>query len=296
MKRQSRIAAEIAWSAGGVSTIRKARAARTAAYVLLIAGAGIYLLPLLWMFTTSLKSSQGVLSFPPEFIPSTFHWENYPDGWKALPFTRFTINTVLVTGLSVIGTLISCILPAYAFARLKTRGRGAIFAITLATMMIPAEVLLVPQFIMFSKAGMVNTLWPLILPAWFGNAFYIFLLRQFFLTIPQELDDAARIDGASDWRILWSIILPLSKPPLVAVTVFSFVANWNNVIGPIIYLRSLDKYTLAVGLKLFQGQHVTDYNHMMAVSLITIAPIVVVFLLVQRAFIQGATLTGMGGR
>lgn len=271
-------------------------ARRTTAYVLLGAGAVVYLLPLLWMFTTSLKSSQGVLSFPPQFFPSEFNWKNYPDGWGALPFTRFTVNTVLVTALSVLGTLVSCTLPAYAFARLRARGRGVLFTATLATMMIPAEVLLVPQFVMFSKLGMVNTLWPLFLPAWFGTAFYIFLFRQFFLTIPRELDDAARIDGASDLRILWSIILPLSKPPLVAVTVFAFVANWNNIIGPIIYLRSMDKYTLAVGLKLFQGQHVTDYNHMMAVSLLTIAPIVVVFLLVQRAFVRGVALSGMGGR
>ncbi|WP_205629553.1 carbohydrate ABC transporter permease [Jiangella muralis] len=264
--------------------------------MLLIAGAAVYLLPLLWMFSTSLKSSQDVLSFPPQFFPTSWLWQNYPEGWNTLPFGRFTVNTVLVTVLAVVGTLISCVLPAYAFARMRARSRGFLFALTLATMMIPGEVLLVPQFIMFSEAGLVNTLWPLFLPAWFGTAFYIFLLRQFFLTIPRELDDAARLDGASSLRILWSIILPLSKPPLVAVTVFAFVANWNNVIGPIVYLRSLDKYTLAVGLRLFQGQHATDYNHLMAVSMLTIIPIVVVFLLLQRAFIQGVALSGMGGR
>lgn len=272
------------------------RVQRIFAYLLLFAGTIIFILPLMWMLTTALKTAQGVTAFPPEFFPSSFEWRNFPEGWTALPFTRFWLNTVLVTSMAVTGNLISCTLPAYAFARLRSRNRSWMFVAMLATMMIPVEVTLVPQFILFSELGMLNTYWPLILPAWFGYPFFIFLLRQFFLTIPAELSDAARIDGASDLRILWSIMVPLAKPALAAVTVFAFVGNWNNLLGPLIYLRSRENYTLALGLKLFQGQFLTQYNQMMAVALLTILPIIVVFLLAQRAFVRGVTLTGMGGR
>jgi ABC-type glycerol-3-phosphate transport system permease component len=272
------------------------RVQRTFAYVLLIAGSVVFLLPFMWMVTTSLKTSKGVLSFPPQFIPHTFQWQNYVDGWTALPFNRYLLNTIFVTALAVIGNLISCTLPAYAFARLRARGRPIMFAAMLATMAIPAEVTLVPQFILFTKAHMVNTYWPLILPAWFGYAYFIFLLRQFFMTIPRELDEAARIDGASDLRILWSIILPLSRPAIAAVAVFAFIGNWNNLLAALIYLRSQDKFTLALALNLFHGQYLTQYNQMMAVSLVTILPIVVLFFIAQKAFIRGVTLTGMGGR
>ncbi|GAA5063300.1 carbohydrate ABC transporter permease [Thermocatellispora tengchongensis] len=269
---------------------------RLLAYLLLCGGAVVYLLPFLWMVTTALKSGDEVLAFPPEFVPSSFEWHNFPDAWTQLPFTRFLVNTLLITVLAVTGTLVSSILPAYAFARLPARGRGIMFAAMIATMMIPAEITLVPQFLMFTELGMVNTYWPLVLPAWFGYAYYIFLFRQFFRTIPQELSDAARIDGASHARILWSIMLPLAKPAIAAVTVFSVIGNWNNLLGPLIYLRDQDKYTLAIGLSLFQGQYTTAYHHMMAVSTLTIVPIVVLFFLAQKAFVRGITLTGIGGR
>jgi ABC-type glycerol-3-phosphate transport system permease component len=277
-----------------IHTVRKLQ--RAFVYVLLAAGTVIFILPFLWMLTTSLKTSRGVLTFPPQFFPTSFEWPNYPEGWSALPFNRFLLNTLLVTTLAVVGNLISCTLPAYAFARLRARGRPIMFAAMLATMAIPAEVTLVPQFILFTELHMVNTYWPLFLPAWFGYAYFIFLLRQFFMTIPRELDEAARIDGAGDLRILWSIILPLSKPAIAAVTVFAFIGNWNNLIAPLIYLRSQEKYTLALGLKLFQGQFITQYNQMMAVSIITLLPIVVLFFIAQKAFVRGITLTGMGGR
>lgn len=269
---------------------------RVFAYVLLVAGAIVFVLPFLWMLTTSLKTARGVLTFPPEFLPTSFEWRNYVDGWTILPFGRYLLNTLLVTVLAVAGNLVSCVLPAYAFARLRARGRPIMFAAMLATMAIPAEVTLVPQFILFSELGMVNTYWPLILPAWFGSAFFIFMLRQFFLTIPRELDDAARIDGASDLRILWSILLPLSKPAVATVAVFAFIGSWNNLLGPLIYLRSQEKYTLAIGLNLFHGQYVTHYNQMMAVSILTLLPVVVLFFIAQKAFVRGITLTGMGGR
>lgn len=263
-------------------------------YFLLIVGAVVFLLPFMWMITTSLKPGQQVFTFPPQFLPTSFEWHNYIDGWTVLPFTRFLLNTVLVTGAAVLGNLVSCTLPAYAFARLRARGSGILFALMLATMMIPGEVTLVPTFILFSKIKMLNTLWPLILPAWFGYPFSIFLLRQFFLTLPRELDEAARLEGASNLQILVKIILPLSKPALATVAIFAFVGNWNNLLGPLIYLRSTDMFTLALGLNLFNGQYVTFYNQLMAVSVLTILPIVVTFFFAQQYFIRGVTLTGVG--
>lgn len=272
------------------------RRARVVIYALLVLGAAVFVLPFLWMISTSLKSSREVFTFPPHLFPSAAHWSNFPDGWRALPFTRFLINTVVVVAGAIIGNMISCILPAYAFARLNGRGKNVAFAMMLATMAIPVEVTLVPTFIFFSKLHLVNTLWPLILPAWFGYAYFIFLLRQFFLTLPTEYAEAARIDGAGYLRTLWYIILPQSKPAVATIAVFSFVGNWNNLLAPIIYLRTQDKFTLAVGLQLFQGQYTQQYNQMMAVSLVTILPIMVVFVLAQRSFLGSGSLTGLGGR
>ena len=267
---------------------------RLAVYLLLLVGAAIFLLPFLWMISTSLKPSREVLVFPPQFLPSSFEWHNYIDGWLALPFTRFLLNTVLVTAAAIAGNLISCTLPAYAFARLRARGSGILFLLMLATMMIPVEVTIVPIFILYSKIHLTNTLWPLFLPAWFGYPFSIFLLRQFFMTIPRELDEAARLEGASRLQILTKIILPLSKPVLGTVAIIAFVGNWNNLLAPLIYLRTTDTFTLALGLNLFYGQSLTAYNQLMAVSVLTILPIIMIFFFAQRYFIQGVTLTGVG--
>lgn len=270
------------------------RLRRLLIYLLLIVGAAIFILPFMWMVSTSLKPSKEVLVFPPQFLPSSFQWQNYIDGWLALPFTRFLTNTVLVTAAAIIGNLISYTLPAYAFARLRARGSRVFFLLMLATMMIPVEVTIVPTFILFSKVHLVNTLWPLFLPAWFGYPFSIFLLRQFFMGIPYELDEAARLEGASSLQILTKIILPLSKPVLGTVAIIAFVGNWNNLLAPLIYLRSTNTYTLAIGLSLFYGQSVTAYNQLMAVSVLTILPIVVVFFFAQKYFIRGVALTGAG--
>jgi multiple sugar transport system permease protein len=274
----------------------KMKAWRTSIYVMLVLGAVVFVLPFLWMVSTALKDSREVFTFPPTFLPASLQWHNFVDGWTVLPFTRFLLNTLLITALAVIGNMVSCILPAYAFARLEARGKKVAFALMLTTMMIPVEVTLVPTFVAFSRLGMVNTFWPLILPAWFGYAYFIFLLRQFFMTIPKEYDEAARIDGAGYFRVLWSIVLPQAKPAIATVAIFAFVGNWNNLLAPIIYLRSQEKFTLALGLQLFQGQYQTFYNQMMAVALITLLPILVIFLLAQRTFIQGANLSGIGGR
>jgi multiple sugar transport system permease protein len=265
-------------------------------YALLLGLAVVFLLPFMWMVSTSLKLSQDVYTYPPTFLPNSFEWRNYVIGWNTLPFNTFLRNSLVVTVANVIGNLISCSLVAYGFARLRARGRDVLFLLLLATLMIPREVTIVPRFLLFKEVALVNTLWPLILPAWFGYPFFIFLLRQFFMSIPQELDEAARIDGASSLRILLTIILPLSKPALATVAVFAFIGNWTNVLDPLIYIRSQDLYTLALGLNLFRGVNLIQMNLLMAVSIVTLVPVLVVFFLSQRLFVQGVTLTGMGGR
>jgi multiple sugar transport system permease protein len=279
------------------ASLRSQRLLRTVlVYALLLGLSAMFLLPFLWMVSTSLKQQQDVFSYPPSFFPNSFEWRNYIDGWTILPFTTFLVNSLIVTLSNVVGNLISCSLVAFGFARLRARGRDVLFLLLLATLMIPREVTIVPRFLLFSQLGLVNTLWPLILPAWFGYAFFIFLLRQFFLSIPQELDDAARIDGASTLRILVEIILPLSGPALATVAIFAFIGNWTNLLDPLIYLRSQELYTLALGLNLFRGVNFTQFNLLMAVSIITLIPVLVVFFLSQKLFVQGVTLTGMGGR
>ena len=196
----------------------------------------------------------------------------------------------------MVGNLLSCSLVAFGFARLRARGRTLLFLLVLGTMMIPNEVTMVPRFILFKELHWVNTLLPLTVPAWFGYAFFIFLLRQFFMSIPRELDEAAHIDGASYFRIYWNIILPLSKPALGAVAIFAFIGNWNNLLDPLIYLRSQNLYTIALGLNLFLGQYVTVVNQLMAVSILALLPILIIFFFAQKVFVQGVTLSGMGGR
>jgi len=265
-------------------------------YALLIGLAIPFILPFGWMIATSLKKPEDVFTYPPTFFPNSFEWRNYIYGWTVLPFNTFLKNSLIVTLANVVGNLISCSLVAYGFARLRGRGRDFLFLLLLATLMIPREVTIVPRFLLFQRVGLINTLWPLILPAWFGYPFFIFLLRQFFMSIPQDLDEAARIDGASALRILTSIILPLSKPALATVAVFAFIGNWTNILDPLIYIRSQELYTLALGLNLFRGVNLIQYNWLMAASIITLLPVLVVFFLSQRLFVQGVTLTGMGGR
>jgi ABC-type glycerol-3-phosphate transport system permease component len=265
-------------------------------YALLLVLSVAFILPFMWMISTSLKQSRDVFTFPPSFLPNSFEWRNYIAGWTVLPFNTFLRNSLIVTCANVVGNLISCSLVAFGFARLRARGRDLLFLFLLATIMIPREVTIVPRFLLFKQVGLVNTLWPLILPAWFGYPFFIFLLRQFFMSIPHELDDAARIDGASSFGIFTNIILPLSKPALAAVAIFAFIGNWSNVLDPLIYIRSQDLYTLALGLNLFRGVNLTQFNLLMAVSIITLLPVLIVFFVAQKLFIQGVTLTGMGGR
>ncbi len=262
-------------------------------HAILIAGGIVLMLPLAWMLSTALKDLGSVMLIPPQWIPDVAHWSNFVDVFQTTPFARYVLNTFIVTILSVIGKVLSCSLVAYSFARMRWRGRNILFLIMLATMMLPSQVTLIPQFVMFRYLGWIDTYVPLILPHWLGGPFLTFLLRQYFMTIPRELDDAARIDGASYLGIFWRIILPLSKPELAAVAIFTFNASWNDFLGPLIYLHSPDKYTLAMGLRAFQDQYVTQWNLLMAASLMAIIPVVVIFFFAQKYFIQGIVFTGI---
>lgn len=269
---------------------------RAALHAVLIAGSLLFLLPFLWSLATSLKAEGDVFAFPPQWIPDPAVWRNYPDALTALPFDRYAINTLLLALGRIVGILLSCSLVAFAFARLRWKGRDVLFFVLLATLMIPPEVTLVPQYILFSKLGWVDTYLPLIVPAYFAdNAFFVFLLRQFFLTIPRDLDDAARIDGAGWFEVYRRIILPLSAPALTTVAIFAFQNNWNAFLQPLIYLQNRDLYTVGLGLSLFQEQYYTSWTLLMAASVAVMLPVLVVFFLLQRRFVQGVTFTGIKG-
>lgn len=266
-------------------------------YGLVLPGAVFFVIPLLWMLSTALKDPKQIFIFPPQWIPNPVRWDNFVQGWTAyLPFNRFLLNSLIITTGNIIGNLISCSLAAYAFARLRARGKEFFFALVLATMLLPTEVTIIPQYVLFTRLGWNDSCLPLMVPPWFGWPFFIFLLRQFFLGIPHELDEAARLDGASSWRILWNIIVPLAKPALATVVIFAFIGNWNNFLPPLIYIRSTNLQVLAVGLNMFRGAYgPTNYHHMMAVALLVLLPVLVVFFFGQRLFVRGIALTGIKG-
>jgi multiple sugar transport system permease protein len=265
-------------------------------YALLLVLGLVFLLPFLWALSSSLKPAGAGIKFPPEFIPSEFVWGNYPRVFEMIPFMSFFQNSVFVTGMAVLGELLSASLVAFSFARLRFPGRDALFVLVLATMMIPYPVTMVPTFLLFKNLGMVNTHLPLILPPWFGPAFSIFLLRQFFLTINTELDEAAKVDGGSEFLIYRRIIMPLSKPALATVAIFGFVGNWNDFLGPLIYLSEARLYTLALGvnyLRSFRGGG--ELPIQMAASVMFVAPCILLFLIAQRYVVEGIVTTGLKG-
>ncbi len=255
------------------------------------------ILPLLWMFASSLMPLAQIGRWPPEWLPNPVMWENYG---KALHFWRFADglrNTLLVTAFTMLGHLLSSALVAYGFARLRFPGRDLLFVVLLSTMMLPFAVTMVPLFLFFHRLGWINTFLPLIVPAYFGSPFYVFLLRQFFTTIPQEITDAARIDGAPEGTIWWRVILPLAKPAVIVVAIFSFQGAWNDFMGPLIYINDERLNTLALGLYRFRampGQG-SLFNEMMAASTLMVVPMLAVFGLFQRQFVQGVVLSGIKG-
>ena len=267
-----------------------------AAYAILLPGACVVLLPLLWMISTSLKDPSQTYQWPPRWIPDPIQWDNYPLGWATRDFWLATYNTLQITILGLVGSLAASSLVAYGFARLRGPGRDFLFGLVLATMMLPGQVTMIPTFILFRYLGWVNTLKPLWVPSFFGGgAFNIFLLRQFFLTIPLELDDAARIDGCGTFGIYWRILLPLCKPALASVAVFHFMSSWNDFMGPLIYISSQKLWTLSLAIRSMQGQFYTELGPLMAVSFIVLIPCIAVFFFAQQYFIEGIVTTGTKG-
>jgi len=269
-----------------------------ATYLMLIGLSLVMLLPFLWMVSTALKPHASVFSIPPEWFPRPWVWRNFVDALTFLghPVHLYAWNTIVISVLGVAGVLISSSLVAFGFARLEFPGRDTLFVIVLGTMMLPPAVMMVPKFILFRELGWLDTFKPLIVPFWFGAPFHIFLLRQFFLSIPKDLDDAARIDGASSFQIYWHIILPLSKPALATVAIFAFVYHWNDLLEPLIFLSSQENWTLALFLASFQGYMlVPRWNLLMAASTVLVLPLLVLFFFAQRLFIGGITITGMKG-
>ena len=265
-------------------------------YGLLVVFGLCFILPFAWMVSTSFKEPGQAFQFPPQWIPNPLTIENYRSVWSGyVPFGRFYLNTIFVVVMVEIGTLTSCTLVAFSFARLQWWGRNFWFAVLLGTMMLPFHVTMIPVYVIFRSLGWIDTLRPLIVPSFFGSAFYIFLLRQFFSTIPQELEDAARVDGCSSFRILWQIFLPLSGPVLVTIAIFTFVGTWNDFTGPLIYLESVEKMTISVGLAMYQGTYSTNWPQLTAASTLAMLPVLVMFVLAQRYFVQGIVLTGMKG-
>lgn len=268
-------------------------------YALLVILGGIFLVPFLWMLSVSLQDAQGIFAQPFHWIPARPRWENYGGALSALPFGRYLFNTTVITGSVLVLTLLSCTLVAYGFSRLRFPGRDLLFAFCVATMMLPGQVTMIPLYMAYAKLGWVDTYLPLIVPSLFGSPFYIFLLRQFFLTIPREYDEAALLDGAGRLRIYWSIVLPLARPALATVALFCFIGTWNDFFGPLIYLNSPEKATLTLGLNMLKSQVMgsgsVQWQILMAASVLVMLPNVIVFFIAQKQFIRGIQIGGLRG-
>jgi ABC-type glycerol-3-phosphate transport system permease component len=293
-------------SFGVQTTLRSAKRqkviGRTILYLVAIASSVLFMIPFAWTVFSSLKSPSELYVFPPQWLPSTPRFENYQEVFTVAPFARWLWNSVVVSVLGTLGSVISAALVGYSFARFRYPGRDAIFLVTLSTMMLPVEVTLIPLYLLFNKIGWLNTYLPLIVPAWFGGgAFLIFMMRQFFMTIPRDLDEAARIDGASYLRIFWQLIMPLSMPALATAAIITFIGDWNSFLFPYIILNSSEKFTIGVGIKYFQtiASNIDSMepreNLLMAASIMMTAPIIVLFFTAQRYFVKGIVMSGIKG-
>ncbi len=264
-------------------------------YALLLAGSLLFLLPLLWALTSSFKTDYQVMEFPPRWIPDPVRWQNYPEALTYVPFARFALNTLVIALGAIAGNLLSCTIIAYGFARLRAPGKNFLFVLMLSTMMLVDTVRVIPMYIEFDALGWIDTFLPMIVPAFFGSPFYIFLLRQFFMNIPRELEDAALIDGAGRLQTLWRVILPVSKPALAAVAIFNFQGVWNDFLYPLVFLHKQTNYTIALGLNFFRSTYSVHWGYLMAASIVALLPMVIVFFFAQRYFIEGITFTGIKG-
>ncbi len=288
---------------------------RLISYIVVIAVAIVMMVPFIWAFSSALKTNNDIFSYPPQFFPTAPHWEHFAQGWcsaiggntsdncftiffpDAPTFTNFTINTLVIATLIVVGTVLSCVVVAYGFARFRFPGRNVLFLIMLSTMMIPYAVTLIPQYIFFSRIGWVNTILPLVVPAFFASPYFVFLLRQFFMSIPYDLDEAARIDGAGSLRILMQVLLPEVRPAVIAMSVLTFIGAWKDFLAPVVYLQDAAKYTIEVGLAQFHNAVAGQprWDLLTAVSLVTMIPMIIIFFFSSRYIVEGVTLSGMGG-
>ncbi|WP_417583316.1 carbohydrate ABC transporter permease [Pelagibacterium sp.] len=264
-------------------------------YGALIFLSALFILPLYWTLITAVKSAAELFSFPPVFWPETWNWDNFLIAWNKQPFSVYLMNSTIVVVLSTFGQLASSSLVAYGFARFRFWGREPLFILMLATMMIPWDVKMIPLYMQFNFLGWINTLKPLIVPAYFAEAFFVFLLRQYIMTIPLEIDEAARMDGANPWQIYWRIHLPLMMPALVLVGTFHFMNAWNDYLGPLIFLNDQSKFTLTLGLAMFKGLHQVDVTSIAAITVILCIPPLILFFLAQRYIMDGAIGSAVKG-
>lgn len=266
-------------------------------HLILITFSIVFVAPFLWMLSTSLKSPQELFVYPPTIIPKEVRWDNYYKAFTAIPFMRYTFNTLILAVGVVVGQLFSAPLVAYSCSHIKWKGRNIVFALILATLMIPFQVTMVPVYIIFNKLHLIGTYVPIILPAFLsaGFGFYVFMMRQFFMTIPESLMQSARIDGASELRVYIQIVLPLCKPALAAISIFCFLGTWSDFLGPLLYLNKAEAYTLTLGLYAFTQEHYVEWEKLMAASAMFTVPIIILFFLAQKQFIEGITLTGIKG-
>jgi ABC-type glycerol-3-phosphate transport system permease component len=267
-----------------------------AAFLLLVVLAAVVIgIPIGWMLLTAFKERTQVFAWPPVYWPDPIRWQNFRDVLTQIPFLRFAANSLFIALMNIIGNLFSCTLVAYAFARLRFPGRNLLFMLLIATLMIPAQITLLPRFVIFNALGWVGSYLPLIVPAFFGNAFFIFLMRQYIMTIPRDLDEAARIDGASTWQVFFRIILPLCVPPMTVIGVLTFLWTWNEFLDPLIYISDFDSYTIQLGLNMLKGRYNIQWNLIMAGSLIGMIPPAILYFLAQKHLIGGIANIGIKG-
>jgi multiple sugar transport system permease protein len=268
---------------------------RLLAHLLLIAVGILFIFPFVWLISSSLKTPRQIFVFPPQWIPDPVQWQNYSDALTAIPALSYFFNTLIICVGVVIGTLFSSSTTAYSFSRIHWPGRDTIFVLVLATLMLPYQVTMIPVYLFFHRLGWIGTYWPLIVPAFFGSPFFIFLLRQFFLTIPMDLSDAARIDGCSELGIFRRIVLPLAKPALTTTVLLSFLWTYTDYLAPLIYLTDPDMYTLSIGLASFVGMNIQKWELIMAASTMFTLPTILLYFFSQKTFVQGIQTTGLGG-
>lgn len=262
-------------------------------YTFLILMSVLSLFPLLWMFRSSFMTAESIFAIPIEWIVKNPRPQNFAEALTAIPFPRYFFNTLLIVGLNVVGHILASSFCAFGFSRIRFPGRDLIFSIVLTTLMIPGTVLMIPQFFVWKTVGAYDTYWPLVAPAFFLSAFFIFMVKQFFSSIPMDYDEAAFIDGANYLTIYWRVIMPMSKPAIATVGVFSFMGTWNDFFGPLIYLQNSDKYTLALGLMSFKAEYNNEWHYLMAVSTVITVPMIIIYFFAQRYFVQGLTFSGL---